>query len=197
MTAPGPSLDPRVRRTRAALQAALACLLESKDFEAISVQDIAEQAGLNRATVYDHYPDKFALLEAMVGARFDELLSERGAVFDGTCTSALRAIVHGVCDYLAARPRNDCERQRQMEPHFESAVIAVVRERLLAGVRAHPPATATSPEIIATTSSWAIYGAAKEWLQTPNRTSSEAMADVILALIAPIVTPTPATAASA
>jgi hypothetical protein len=84
-----------------------------------------------------------------------------------------------------------------MEPHFESAVIAVVRERLLAGVRAHPPATATSPEIIATTSSWAIYGAAKEWLQTPNRTSSEAMADVILALIAPIVTPTPFTAASA
>jgi hypothetical protein len=69
-----------------------------------------------------------------------------------------------------------------------------VRERLLDGLRAHPPTPTISPEIIATTTSWAIYGAAKAWLQTPDRSSSERMADTILALIAPIVTPTPATA---
>jgi len=68
-----------------------------------------------------------ALLESMVGVRFNELLSERGVAYDGGCTSALRAIVLGVCDYLAATPRLECERQRQMEPHLESAVIAIVR----------------------------------------------------------------------
>ena len=54
-------VDPRIRRTRQLLQQALAKLLETKEFEKISVQDITEAATLNRATFYDHYGDKFAL----------------------------------------------------------------------------------------------------------------------------------------
>src|SRR5580698_9098786 len=92
-------VDPRIRRTRLLLQQALEKLLETKEFEKISVQDITDAATVNRATFYDHYPDKFALLECMAGSRFNELLSARGVKFDGTCSSALRAIVLGVCDY--------------------------------------------------------------------------------------------------
>src|SRR5208337_1812010 len=57
-------LDPRIRRTRQSLQDALEKLLSKKDFEEISVQDVAETATLNRATFYDHYPDKFACWNA-------------------------------------------------------------------------------------------------------------------------------------
>src|ERR1700677_4733063 len=71
---PEKSVDPRILRTRKLLQQALAKLMEKKEFDAISVQDIAEQATINRATFYDHYPDKFALLECTVGSRFNELL---------------------------------------------------------------------------------------------------------------------------
>ena len=60
--------DPRVQRTRKLLQSALGKLLKEKGLEDISVQDIADAATLNRATFYDHYNDKFALLECMVGA---------------------------------------------------------------------------------------------------------------------------------
>src|SRR5580700_4896558 len=95
------TVDPRIRRTRLLLQQALGKLLESKEFDAISVQDITEAATVNRATFYDHYADKFALLECMAGTRFEELLAARGVRFDGGCASALRAIVLGVCDYLA------------------------------------------------------------------------------------------------
>src|ERR1700685_3333249 len=77
------NLDPRIRRTRLALQQALGRLLETKEFDAISVQEIAEAAAVNRATFYDHYTDKFALLECMVGTRFGELLAARGGRFDG------------------------------------------------------------------------------------------------------------------
>src|ERR1700722_19407630 len=118
------SVDPRIRRTRLLLQKALGKLLETKEFEKISVQDIAEGATLNRATFYDHYADKFALLECMVGSRFHDLLAQRRIVFNGGCSAALTGIVLGVCDYLAATPRLDCEPQRQMEPHLESSVIA-------------------------------------------------------------------------
>jgi hypothetical protein len=76
--------------------------------------------------LYDHYPDKFALLECMVASRFHELLAVRGVKFDDSCSSALKGIVLCVCDYLAGTPGMDCERQRQMEPHMESAVIRIM-----------------------------------------------------------------------
>ena len=66
------TIDPRVRRTRRLLQQALENLLKTKGFEELSVQDIADAATVNRATFYDHYPDKFALLECMVAGRFNE-----------------------------------------------------------------------------------------------------------------------------
>ena len=60
-------IDPRIRRTRQMLFQAFQDLLAEKTFDLISVQDIAERSTLNRATFYDHFTDKFALLEAMTG----------------------------------------------------------------------------------------------------------------------------------
>ena len=183
--------DPRVRRTRQLLQQALEKLLETKAFETLSVQDITDAATLNRATFYDHYPDKFALLECMAASRFHELLASRGVRFDGTCASALKAIVLGVCDYLSRLPALECERQRQTEPHLESAIIAVVRMMILQGLERHTPCAAASPEMIATTVAWAIYGGAKEWLRTPNRPSSEEAAGTVMMLVTPILSAAP------
>jgi AcrR family transcriptional regulator len=180
------TVDPRIKRTRVLLQQALGKLLETKEFDKISVQDIAEAATVNRATFYDHYTDKFALLECMVGTRFVELLAARGVRFDGGCSSALRGMVQGVCDYLAAAPGMECERQLQMEPHMEAAVIAVVRGMLLHGLEKHPPAEGVSAEMLAATLSWAIYGAAKEWLRTLGRCSSEDVVEQVMALVQPV-----------
>jgi AcrR family transcriptional regulator len=180
------TVDPRIRRTRLLLQQALSKLLETREFDKVSVQDIAEAATVNRATFYDHYTDKFALLECMVGSRFAELLAARDVRFDGGCSSALRGMVQGVCDYLAGVPGLDCERQIQMEPHMEAAVIAVVRGMLLSGMKQHPPAQGVSAEMLAATLSWAIYGAAKEWLRTPNRCSSDEVVDSVMQLVQPV-----------
>src|SRR5258708_32546693 len=96
--------DPRIRRTRDLLQQALGKLLKKKEFEEISVQDITEAATLNRATFYDHYNDKFALLECMVGTQFHDLLTKRKVQFNGGCPAALNALVLAVCDYLSRMP---------------------------------------------------------------------------------------------
>lgn len=180
----GTAVDPRIRRTRHLLQQALEKLLDTKAFEDISVQDIAEAATVNRATFYDHYSDKFALLECLVARQFMALLGERGIKFDGTCPTAIRGIVLGVCDYLTAVP---CmERQRQMEPHLESAVVAVVRNMMLEGLEQNPPPRESNLEMIAGTAGWAIYGAAKEWSRMQERVPSEEIADTIMTLVLPI-----------
>src|ERR1700722_18100976 len=85
--------DPRIRRTRQLLQSALATLIQTKPFDEISVQDIAEAATVNRATFYDHYTDKYSLLEANIAGGFHQLLHHRNVSFDGTCPSAASAII--------------------------------------------------------------------------------------------------------
>src|ERR1700756_1629323 len=99
------NIDPRVRRTRVLLQRALEGLLKTKRFEELSIQDIADAATVNRATFYDHYPDKFALLECMVARQFHELLAQRSVKFGGICPTELRGIVLGGCGSVAGVPR--------------------------------------------------------------------------------------------
>jgi AcrR family transcriptional regulator len=185
------TLDPRIRRTRELLQQALSTLLESREFERISVHDITDAAGVNRATFYAHYPDKFALLECMVASRFQALLSARGVVFDGTCFGALQGIVLGVCDYLAQTlGASPCpSQQRPLEPHLESAIVAVVERMILHGITQHPTPANLPPAMLAASAGWAIYGAARQWAQTPQRAPSEEIAPLIVGLILPILSP--------
>jgi AcrR family transcriptional regulator len=58
-----PAEDLRVRRTRKLLMQSLVELVIEKGFSAITVQDIADRAMVNRATFYRHYLDKYDLLD--------------------------------------------------------------------------------------------------------------------------------------
>lgn len=55
-------MDPRVERTRRALQQALLELAREHPLDVVTVADIAERAGVNRSTFYHHYSDKETLL---------------------------------------------------------------------------------------------------------------------------------------
>jgi AcrR family transcriptional regulator len=59
----GASEDRRIQRTRKLIQEALIELTIKKGFAAVTVRDITEYAGVNRATFYRHYQDKFDLLD--------------------------------------------------------------------------------------------------------------------------------------
>jgi AcrR family transcriptional regulator len=180
-------LDPRIRRTRHLLQDALRRLLEEKEFDKVTIQDITEAATLNRATFYAHYPDKFALLGELIRVNFLELFAQRNVRFDGSCSSAFQAIILAVCDYLAEVQKSHSSNQHQFEPFVEATVIDQIRLILLEGFRTHPAERPISPEIIAATASWAIYGAVKQWLNTPDRISAEQFAGVAADLVHPIV----------
>jgi len=180
--------DPRIRRTRQLLQGALRNLMQTKNFDEISVQDITDDATVNRATFYDHYTDKYALLEAMVGGGFHKLLHERNVSFDGTCPSAASAIILATCDYLkqSHTGAEGCTRHNAFEPLIEAAITTAIQRVIMQGMPKEGTPILT-PEIIATTASWAIYGAVKQWFYTPDHPPAEEIGPAILQLVVPIL----------
>ena len=65
--------DPRVARTRDRLGDALIELIQQKPFDAITVQDVLDRAGVGRSTFYAHYKDKDDLLLSDVDEFFRDV----------------------------------------------------------------------------------------------------------------------------
>ena len=179
---PTQATDPRVLRSRRMLTDALSTLLKKREYEDISVQEIADEATLNRNTFYLHYPDKGALLQAMTEDRFRDLIAKRGISFTD-CNGALRAVALGVCDYLAEL--TNCSVKGARIP-LEGSIIPVVEGMFMEGVAHHEIVPGIDPAVIATTAAWAVFGAARRWHQSPNRIPAEKMAIKIEAMVKPV-----------
>jgi AcrR family transcriptional regulator len=175
--------DPRILRSRRMLIEALARLLNKKEFADVSVQEIADEATLNRATFYLHYPDKNALLQAMTASRFRDLIERRSITFTD-CSGALRAIALGVCDYLAESTGCPTQLSRMA---FEGSIIPIIEDMFKEGLAHHGMAPGEDASLPATTAAWAVFGAARRWFQTPNRIPAEEMAARIETMVSPVL----------
>lgn len=176
------AMDPRVVRSRRMLKDALAKLLQQKGFEEISVQEIADEATLNRNTFYLHYPDKNALLLAMAESRFRELVKERGIRFTN-CEGALRALALGVCDYLAEV--TTCPARGALIP-LEGAIVPAIAEMFKEGADHYRSIPGVDATLLATAGAWAVFGAARLWQQSQDRVPAEEMAGKIEAMVKPM-----------
>ena len=188
--------DPRIRRTRQLLQGALQTLMQTRSFEEISVQEIAEAATVNRATFYDHYTDKFALLEALIAGGFHKLLFERQVHYNPNCPTAASTLILAVCDYFVLMHQGSgCKSQDPFEPLIDAAITGAIRRvisrdmerRNKESVDTPGLSAEISPEIIATAASSAIYAAAKAWFHSAKRPPVEEIVPQILSLILPML----------
>jgi AcrR family transcriptional regulator len=180
--------DPRIRRTRKLLQGALGTLLQAKSFDEISVQDITDAATVNRATFYDHYTDKFALMEAMVAGGFHEFLDERQVRYDSGCPAAVGAIIQATCDYLTqVHSGGACDRQTAFEPLMDAAIVKAINRLLMEGLQRAEHPQSLSPELIAAAVSSAICGGVKQWLSMPDRPPAQAIVPQLVELIVPML----------
>ncbi len=68
----------RGRRTKFLIQGALMELAKRRDFNAISVQDVAKQAMISRVTFYRYYRDKYYLAEEIFKSALRELDASLG-----------------------------------------------------------------------------------------------------------------------
>jgi AcrR family transcriptional regulator len=66
-------MDRRIIKSKQAIMGAFIKLMSEKDFERITINEIAEEANVNRGTVYLHYEDKFDLLNQCIDTHLNEL----------------------------------------------------------------------------------------------------------------------------
>lgn len=183
---PTDNLDPRVRRTRQSIVQAFTELVDRKGFQTISVQDITERAGINRATFYAHFPDKYALLQCSIEQEFRQEVKKRLLNACQFSNLNLHELIVAVCEFVG----NTHEHCPGVEDQFHSLVETQVRKQvheLLNKWLEKLPTIANTPvsrERAATAASWAIYGLATEWSRARNRLPLEQYADEVLPLVA-------------
>ena len=115
-------------RTRKLIRDALVSLLAEKNFESISVQDIAGRATVNRATFYAHFSDKFALLDAMMREDFAASLSEGDPLGTAETRELLLAVGKNSFSFVALHRR--CRIDRDFEPQMQRSMEAELTDFL-------------------------------------------------------------------
>jgi AcrR family transcriptional regulator len=184
----GPStkkVDPRVKRTRHLLQQAFWELMHEKGFSAISIQDIAERATLNRATFYSHFDDKYQLLDSIVREQFQQMVTKDLPPAPTWEESTLRILIRAVLEFF--RAFHTCPTSASLNPLVEQAVQRELSHLFVTWLNQAPtvePARSVSKELLAVTTSWAIFGAAGQWSRDTQAMSAEHMTDALLAVVA-------------
>lgn len=64
----------RIQKSRQAINDAFIRLMSEKEFESITINEIAAEANVNRGTVYLHFDDKYDLREQCIAAEINQLL---------------------------------------------------------------------------------------------------------------------------
>jgi AcrR family transcriptional regulator len=184
-------VDPRVRRTRKLLEQAFLELMQERNFQSITIQDIAERATVNRATFYAHFEDKYDLLDSFIREQFTERLVEKvppdlapDAAF---CAGRLHLLIVTVLEYIF-QIHGQCARgDRQVEPMFETAVQEELQQYLMRWFEQAPPEVIPAGvdlKIAATMWSWAIFGTGIQWVrglrEAPADEIASAMVKVLL-----------------
>ncbi|MDR6551584.1 TetR/AcrR family transcriptional regulator [Paenibacillus qinlingensis] len=67
--------DRRILRSKQSIKKSFLELFSEKDFEHITINEIAERANVNRGTVYLHYHDKYDLLDKCIEEHINALIT--------------------------------------------------------------------------------------------------------------------------
>lgn len=179
-------LDPRVVRTRDSIQSALKDLLMERRFDEITVQDITKRAGVNRATFYAHFYDKYDLLEDTLA--FDLRKRLFAALQPEMAFTRENVKVFSVALFEFLKDVNgSCARRREFGPLLESTIQGAIYEFVKYWIEKKPGSSLTKgqpPEVVATIYSWALFGAGIQWTRMENRPSVERFADEVLGVLA-------------
>ncbi|SFF11344.1 transcriptional regulator, TetR family [Paenibacillus algorifonticola] len=180
--APNPN-DPRVIRTRQLILDAFMWQLNHMDFHTMTIMDITKKATINRATFYAHFPDKYALLEALLADAFMEYVLKRVDARARLTEETVQELIFSLCDYHESS--NKClKKYDSVAPIIEKNIKKQLDDFILQLLtQGNPHKDQKTLEHAATLLSWSIYGITYQWNQEGRQESPSALASKIVPLI--------------
>lgn len=175
--------DRRFRKTRNLLRLASIEVMREKSFSAMTIQDIADRANVNRGTFYAHFADKYELLKELIHERFQYLLSNKLPPQWNNRT--LHIIIQIVLELYEDIYRQ-CEPPEVIDPIIEKASREELTKLLLIWLKEKDDDQKNwqvPMETIARVISWTILGAAAHWSQERTVSLEQAANEVLLVLM--------------
>ena len=99
MNPSGPTIDPRVTRTRAVVLEAASELLADEGFERVTIDAIADRSGVARSTISRRWPDRAELLAEV----FQSVCTPEPIADEGSLAADLRARSRDLADGLGSQ----------------------------------------------------------------------------------------------
>lgn len=120
--------DRRVKKTKKALQYALAELMTHKELRKITVQELVDKADIHRATFYSHYHDVYDLyehLEKSVIAEIDKIIANDP-------THLYNTVYNAIIDYIYNNPALfRTLLGKNADKHFQNSVYELIEKKYL------------------------------------------------------------------
>jgi AcrR family transcriptional regulator len=186
-------LDRRVQRTQQLLRGALLSLIQEKDFETLSVQDIIDRANVGRATFYAHFDNKedllvsgFDNLRASLKERQREALARRSGLDERVLGFSYEMFAHANEHrnvFLAMAGKRSHALVQQL---LYKILLDLVRDDLKATVWRDRP-NSVPVEALAQFITGALFGLLMWWLNGKMRLSVEEVNTLFRQLAIPVL----------
>jgi AcrR family transcriptional regulator len=174
--------DVRAKRTDKLLQEALMELTVQKGFAAVTVSDLTKYAGINRATFYRHYEDKFDLVNHYARTVYELLDARPDAGLPMPADVSARPAAPGlvaIFDHILANARFYRVMLRPHgDPMFAEKIRHYVKKRIWRSLPAALQRDACAIDLYLSYSSSASIGAVLWWLDHDMPCSAKDMAAI-------------------
>lgn len=169
--------DPRVKRTRQLIQQAFVELMKEKGFDAVTIQDIAQKATINRATFYAHYTDKYALLDEGTALAFENMIPEEITQAQEFTEDVCRQFIELTYRYIIAFYRTCKLGEKSFSAQIDGKVKQILQRTIESVLKRS--GTSSNAEINAAMISAAIYGAAYYWFEAKKGDTIKQLSDAV------------------
>ncbi|WP_431090630.1 TetR/AcrR family transcriptional regulator [Paenibacillus sp. 8b26] len=177
-------IDPRTLRTRKLIMDAFIELSTKKDFKDFTIGDITSAATVNRATFYNHFIDKYDLLEKVLRESVMREVLQEVRTHEDITEETIRATFISIIKFHTSIS-NQCPRSYkafspQIEIIFKYELQAFFSEW---AKKKRSNQNRIEVETFAVMLSWSLYGAAMHSIQDYTTTKKEDYVKQILHFI--------------
>ncbi|SEU11511.1 TetR/AcrR family transcriptional regulator [Paenibacillus sp. NFR01] len=180
--------DPRVIRSSQLILDAFSELLRTRSFEKITIGDITKRAGVNRSTFYAHFPDKFSLVDRLLGEGFMNFVHDKIKEEAKFSEDTMRGIVIALCEYHQATNKRCIKSYDEVAPFIEKNIKAqledFIYDLLRRTCRTRDDQTLRLSAVFVT---WSAYGATFRWNADGGIDPPNVIAEKIMPLLSGVL----------